>query len=541
MRQSRQVWQAWPGTLTAGLMLGAALVTAAPSSGQNALGGGSALDGNLIDGRGRYNAPAAVLNYRARNLLITGNVAGGRGFRGTVGYGAAFDFRGETGSDDLFRERANSAFSAPSFITAGRTIALIRFGQYLNEVEYRQATRGATVENFNDMRYVADDLDNRLNLDRIAISSTTSAIYDIVSDSRVVGILLDAEGGRYTAVASSLMGVQVVPLESQGSVIGLSTYDMARAVGDTLSGHASATIGKQFEGGFQNLLSAEARANAREEPMTTRLEPQVSQGRINETTEPSYLEILQRIAERQAGTGVGVESPPELLSDLDQQFATLRDALTAASGDNDVARDDAAPDQTDTTLPGLPDTLQPSRTPGSGLLNSNQAIAAIAGALRHGRTLDHYATEDPTRFNELLKSAGQRLADGKYFWAERHFDRALRFTPGHPLAIAGMGHAQIGAGLHVPAALTLRRLLTTNPELIDVRYARSLLPSPVRLDVAVEQLRNRITRIERDRQLRGFVLAYIGHQLDDRALVVEGLGLMDDEPFRALLEAVWLD
>ena len=74
-----------------------------------------------------------------------------------------------------------------------------------------------------------------------------------------------------------------------------------------------------------------------------------------------------------------------------------------------------------------------------------------------------------------------------------------------------------------------------------MRSARGLPPSPVRFDVAVEQLRNRITRIERDRQLRGFVLAYIGHQLDDRALVVEGLGLMDDEPFRALLEAVWLD
>jgi len=75
---------------------------------------------------------------------------------------------------------------------------------------------------------------------------------------------------------------------------------------------------------------------------------------------------------------------------------------------------------------------------------------------------------------------------------------------------------------------------------IDLRYERELLPSRVRLDVAIEQLRDLIGRVERDRGLRGFVLAYIGHQLEERALITEGLGHMSDEPFRALLEAVWL-
>ncbi len=538
MRQVRQVWQVCQGTVTAGLMLGATLVATASSSGQDALGGGSTLDGNLLSGNNRYNSATPAPNYRSRNLLVTGNVAAGRGFRGTVGYTAEFDFRGQTGSDDLFRERANSAFSAPSFVTAGQTMALMRFGQYLNEVEYRKATRGATVANFDDMRYVASELDNRLNLDKIAISSTTSAIYDSVSDSRMVGVLLDEEGQRYSAIASTLTGVQIVRLESQGGMIGLSTYDMARAIEDARSGQASAAVGRDFDGGFQTLLSAEARAIARAEPMTTRLEPAVTQERIDHAAQPSYLEILQRVAQRQAGPGVDVESRPELLSDLDRQFAELRETLNAAYGD--AQGDEASDDDLDTRLPGLPDALQPSKPPGSGLSNSAEAIAAIAEVLRHGQTLDHYGTEDTTRFNELMKSGGQRLADGQYFWAERHFDRALRFTPGHPLAIAGTGHAQIGAGLHVPAALTLRRLLTKNPELIDVRYERKLLPSPARLDHAVEQLRDLITRVERDRKLRGFVLAYIGHQLDDRALVAEGLGHMDDEPLRALLEAVWL-
>ena len=525
------------GTLSVVLMSGAALAITASSPGQDALGGGSALDDNLLIGTSRYNTSAPVPDFRGRNLLVTGNVAGGRGFRGTVGYTAELDFRGRTGSDDLYRERANSAFSAPSFISSGQTMELVRFGQYLNEVEYRTATRGATIGNFNDVRFDAGALDNRLNLDRVAISSTTSAIYDTVSDSRIVGLLRNPEGLRFSAVASSLMGVQVVPLESQGGLIGLSTYDMARAVQDTLSGHASSTIGGGFDGGFENLLSTEARGAARAQPMNSRLEPQITQTRIVPGDEPSYREILQRVAERQAGPGVDIESQPELLVELDRQFAALRDALSSATG---VPEGDDDSADGETPLPGLPDALQPSRSPGSGLPNSAEAIAALAEALRHGRSLEQYASNDPTRFNELMKSGEQRLADGEYFWAERHFDRALRFTPGHPLAIAGMGHAQIGAGLHVPAALTLRRLLTTNPEMIDVRYERAMLPKRIRLDLAVERLRDLIARVERDRQLRGFLLAYIGHQVQDRTLVEEGLGHMGDEPLRALLDAVWL-
>jgi len=527
MRQVRQVWPVRNGTLTASLMMGAVLAAAAPSSGQNALGSGSALDGNLIEGISRYNTAAPAPNFRGRNLLVTGNVAAGRGFRGTVGYTAEFDFRGLTGADDLYRERANSAFSAPSFITAGRTMELMRFGQYLNEIEYRKVTRGATVANAGDMRYGEGELNNRLVLDRIATSSTTSALYGSFADSRIVGMLLNEEGQRFSAVASSLMGLQIVPIESQGSMIGLSTYDMARAIDDTLSGRAPATIGKNFDGGFQNLLGAEVRAAARAEPMTTRLEPQMKQARIEAGSEPSYLEILQRVAERQAGPDADFESRPELLSDLDRQFAELREALAAASAEVEAR----------VTADDDPDT----KPPGSNMPSTAEAIAKIAEALRHGQTLDHYGTDDPTRFNELMRSGGQRLADGQYFWAERHFDRALRFTPGHPLAIAGMGHAQIGAGLHVPAALTLRRLLTKHYELIDVRYGRELLPSRVRLDVAVEKLRDLIARVERDRPLRGFVLAYIGHQLDERPLVVEGLGHMGNDPLRAVLEAVWLE
>ena len=126
------------------------------------------------------------------------------------------------------------------------------------------------------------------------------------------------------------------------------------------------------------------------------------------------------------------------------------------------------------------------------------------------------------------------LRDGEYFWAERRFERALRFTPGHPLATAGMGHAQLGAGLYAPAALTLRRLLTDHPEMIDVQYGPDVLPSRVRLTIAVDRLRELVAE-QRDAR---------DQPEPEPDPIDEGLGVMEEEspqdPLRALLEKIWL-
>ncbi len=516
---------------------GLALVATPPSGAQSALGGGTALDGNLIQGGNRFNPSAPVADYRSRNLLVTGNVASGRGFRGTVGYTAEFDFRGITGADDLFAERAISALSAPNFIMAGQTAAMLQYGQYLNEIEFIKATRGATVQNSNEQRFVPGDITGqRLILDRVAIASTTSAIYEFASDNRLVGMLRDTEGNTLVATASSMMGLQLAPIESQGRLIGLSSYDLARTTDDIKAGHAFSPPGRPFDATFQNHLSAEARALATGSPLTSRIDSEITPVRREYPAEPSYLEILQRIAERHAGRTVDADTSPHLLADLDQQFIDLQVALGEVPvEDPDLAEGGAQA----AAIPGLPDVLQPPEPSEAGLPQTPAAIAAIAAALRHGQLIDHYGTDNPSRFNELLVSAEQRLADGEYFWAERRFGRALRFTPGHPLATAGMAHAQIGAGLFVPAALTLQQLMRSNPEMIDVQFEQALLPSRIRLDLAITRMRGLISRIDRDRDLRGFLLAYLGHQLDEPALVVEGLEAMDESPMRLLLQEVW--
>lgn len=66
------------------------------------------LDNNLQQSSGGVNQQSKQIDYNARNALIYGNVSGGKGFRGNVGSSAPGDFRGKTGSDDLYRFRANS-------------------------------------------------------------------------------------------------------------------------------------------------------------------------------------------------------------------------------------------------------------------------------------------------------------------------------------------------------------------------------------------------------------------------------------------------
>ncbi|MHC4080600.1 MAG: tetratricopeptide repeat protein [Planctomycetota bacterium] len=505
----------------------------APAAAQFELGGGDALDANTGSAYGGRNLPAPVQDFRSRNLLVTRNVGGGRGFRGTVGYTSQFDFRGALGSDDLFRERANSAFSSPRFVAAGRSLERLRFGQYLGEVEYRRAGYGASIRTIGEQRFTPQPMiDDRINLDHFAISSSTSAIYQAKGDGRVVGLLQDGQGqeGRLLlATASSLRGVQVRPAQSSGRPLGLTSYDMARAVEDAEAGRASRQVGEEFDPRFADLQPPSQPLGA--EPVSTRIDTELARQQATPVTNRYYLEIMERFKQQYAAARPEqpeVKPPDEL--PLEEQYEQLRELL---AGTRAPTPDDAGDgeDEADDAGSGIGGPRLP------------MDIAKLAGPLRHGAQVDHLTAEDESRFQELVASGEEKLRDGEYFDAEYRFDRALRFTPGHPLAAAGKGHAQIGAGLYAPAALTLRRLLTQRPEMIDVRYGQELLPSRVRLDAAVDRLRQLMAE-QRDLALHAFLLAYIGHQLDKPDLVEQGLETMGkaspDDPLHALLQEVWL-
>lgn len=544
---------------------------------QDALGSGNVLDANPGRGSGGRNVPAQVPDYRARNLLITGDVAGGRGFRGTVGYRAEADFRGDMATDDLFQFRADTAFSSPAALTTFNQ--QLRFGQHLGTFEYRRGgpdaprigpPRDARLPEW-DRRDVA--IDERLQLDQAVQAATLGQRTRFEGDMRTVGMTYNEEGQPFMIDASSLRGLSYTSAMERYHTQGLSALDRIRLREDMASGRVT-TFGAPAEWYFQQLeerdriaqhrrpdmdpRDAESmwvdptdpsqRAERREgrvDPWQPAADPREQRDRLAVADRPSrspmqqqqHREIVERIARRYANLeDVEFHMDSRIMHELDEEFGRLRDRLSRR--DVQLPDDPDAPTATEDDEREQPDRPR-EVLPGEERYDPTRAVPL----LRHGQRVEELTGEERTRFNELMAMAEESLRQGEYFRAEQQFIRALRFHPGEPLATAGMAHAQLGAGLHIAASLTLQRLFVTNPEMIDVEYDESLLPSRVRLLQAVDELSERMEE-RRDRDSIAFLLAYIGKHLNDRDLVEQGMSVLreirHDDPLVQLLDGVWL-
>lgn len=555
------------------------LVDVTPASAQDALGDGRVLDGNLST-EGNINQRARQEDYRVRNLLVTDNVPGGRGFRGSVGYGAENDFRGSLGSDDFYQFRADSAFSAPSFINYGRTYEQLRFGNQLASLEFSRDFQGSSLRQINEPLEPAPGalIDARVRLDRISRSSQGLGVYESEPGGDTIGYMYDKDGKLLVARASALQGIEYTPADGDAQMIGLTPYDMARLREQTKkTGTEGVTVGAPFTPKFSDVIDP----YRSEEPTTLdkpkpesfrpgekvderinssipseRIESREGTTKLDAGQQSSYRDVLKRVVERYAGQdNVTLNIDPALIKEFEQDYDQLRKTLQGRPTGYIVPRDEpgettgdeeeTAPATTNNT--GItPSTDLVPTPPGASAtpdLSNTTDIDRLAATLRHGQHIDRLASSDDTRFNELVATAEKALREGEFFLAERRFDRALRFSPGNPLATAGMGHAQIGSGLNLSAALTIRTLLTNNPEMIDVVYDKALVPARNRLESALTTARASI-KDDHDVALNTFLVAYLGRLMDDKGLIVEGLdGLAKaspNDPLQKLLRAVWL-
>ena len=488
------------------------MVLTPKSLAQNALGTGRALDANTGVGTGGANVQAPGIDFRARNLLVTGNVVGGRGFRGTVGYRAAGDFTGELGSNDLYSFRASSALSSIPVISSGGTFDRLRFGQHMGLIEYRREGFSSNLKSVQSVDIFPSSMgiDSRIRLDQYAADTAMHSLIESGVQPDVVGVLMDKEGRALAASVSSIRGMHLEPAQSVYQSIGITSFDMARLREDIASGKEVGVIGEPFDPRITELFASDLRVDPGF--AENRIDASSNNNRVEPVVYGDYRNIMERIAERFAdrkNQGMGINK--DVLQKLEKDLQELRQ-------------------QTDET-----------QTEDNGIFNNN--LSEIGSALRHGQRVTKLTTQQKNRFNELVAEAEQQLRNGEYFYAERHFRRALRFTPGHPLATAGLANAKLGAGLYISAALTLRTLLTNSPEMIDVRYEEGILPNTVRLNSAIESLRNRLTD-KRDRNSAALLFAYIGHQTKNKEMVQQGLSIMaetqPDDKLLVLLKSVWL-
>lgn len=522
-----------------------------PRSGQ---GSGTALDANLLRGSGGQNVTTPNEDLAARNLIVTGNVVGGRGFRGSVGYSAPGDFRGVAGSDASFGFRADSALSSLDFLSGTRSGDRFALAQQYAILSYRRDTTAP------NEAASSGEIPGLFRLDRASSQLNAARAIDLSSEPIGFASAIDRNQRPIELTVSPILGVRMRRLDDPLATAPLTSFERARAREDIVSGRLNpAEPIRLFDGPLTAAETARTDALIQPRQPFARTDALVETSRIDATPidpRSAYDDIVRSLVERYADDPtVRVDAETRSLERARRDLGIVRELLTGTkplegttqpalpgTGAGTAPFDPTMPPPPD--LPNVVDPLAPpTKSDDLDPEAARERLNELARALRHGTQVRDLTAGERVRVDELVLDGQDALLRGDYFRAEKRFESALDLNPGNPLLIAGLANSQLGAGVYLAAANTLRALFATNPEMIDVRYEARLLPNETRLRLAEDTLRQRIA-LDTDRPRYGFVLAYLGHQLSRRGTVEEGLSVMGGSPewdaMRDLLRAVWL-
>lgn len=533
-----------------------------------------ALDANLevgSNGRNRRSTTSPnAAEYRARNLIVTDSIAGGRGFRGDVGYAASGDFTGSLGSDDSLGFRSYSALSDLLFITSPQRLDAFNIAQGTGVFEFRRDfTSLPAVNNV----YVGGAIsDAKIRLDRMSVALQSGSLLATAVAASDVGYITRSDG-QYAVTSSTLEGIGVRPQTT--SFENLSIYDRAEAR------QAMARSGAEemdvlpipFVSQFDraNYAAMTERLAARGEQPSAMTKARFDQAGGSGASYDAIVErILEQYADRKDIRLDGLTREPTLRdasASLGRVEAIITGRLQRNQGGslrseefrNTNERYEGVPrsplegfgssnnleDESRGVIPGLDDpplgtTPEVEETEEDA---NTLSVDEMAKILSHRMEVTELSITDRSRLARAVHQGEAALQEGRFFKAERRFDDAIQINPGNPLLELARANAQLGAGLYLSAALTLERTFSSNPEVIDARFKEQLLPNRTRLDFAVVAIRERLDR-GHDLAAYGISLAYIGHQLGNAALIAEGLAYLKGTEeltfFGRLLRGIWL-
>ena len=630
-------------TLRASVVAILLLASARAADAQNALGGGDALSRDtrhsdprmtsnqgVLDANSRVggmgeNGARAKEDYFSRNLIVTGDVAGGRGFRGSVGYREQSEFTGQTGSDDNRSWRAYSVYSSPYMAQA--TYNPLQASQAFGAIMYTRTYANASAR---DILTNQQPLDARIAFDRFTADSgkKMKRMADIIDPANARDTS-DRLNWRVTQAISAASGREARREQGVDDLLGnmgLSTYDRQRLKQDILQGRTKREmVGDPLS--QTSLLPGDSLAD------TARLRP---------TLAPEYSSIYESLRAR-AGDRIPVpaseadraarakEIEKELTGDMDwlrdqlmrsgsenrargvagpraenapidpslarqlgtdgkESDATKQDGMEqgADSGKGNSADRTNGADQGNGTNQGNNgDSTKRDDGTGSGRTRDSKnadgsatekvdsvvrdangrdrggmtkeerdrqpSVDDLAFILRHGRKLQSLVPEDSSAIKDMMELGATSMTRGEFFRAEERFASVLAVLPNNAGAMAGVANAQMGAGLSVSAALTLRKLFAMHPEMIDTHLGTEILPPADRIEAALAAARERLaaanspkasTELQSDRFDFGLVISYIGFQTDRSEVIREGLDAMrqtrPDDAMLGLLQRIWL-
>jgi TolA-binding protein len=499
-------------------------------------GDGRALERDLRVGGGGLSPRANFYDeVQLRNAIITGNVGGGKAFRGSVGYTAPGEFRGRLSGASTFAFRRDST-------SAGQ----IRGGDALRfQFNNTTGTGGSRAGYFSNFG----------NTGRNAATSKPGGNEQITAPRPRIVTDLDNEQLRSgtlrstaTFTSTSSLSPSVVGYQSQGqqrvtasSLLGLRTRDSDEDIKrpglieslntDTLLAQDKSVQRTQAENVLKNQDGRVPDTRTLYDDLRDRLNKGDEQTPRTKPVEPVPAEAVPEAK----------SEPSREKAEWEKRLDDMRARLLGKDGglaksNTDGKTDEAKPTDLD------PRTLELIRRAGG---QTNQFIDPATGKT------------DP--FAVAMNKGQQLLASGRYFDAEERFANALQIKPGDPTATAARLHSQLGAGLYLSAALNFRQMVQQNPEVTGMKYTGAAIPPVERLTSIAADLRANITNAANAGQTPltsdGLLLAYVGWQLGEPATIRSGLdvakrgsaGKGDNQPtiednaaLVQLLEGVWL-
>jgi hypothetical protein len=507
-------------------------MSVAPAAAQNAL------DANLHASGGKVNPTSQQQDYRARNLVVTGDVAGGRGFRGNVGYTAETDFRGATGGDSSYDFRAASALSNPNLVRSGSAADAFSVTRDAAALEFRRDFVGPSSTQRTGAAATAAGTRQRLDLLNADFSPSRQLTSDTLSTPMLRYASVAGDSGALTV--STVRGIKRESDRNRHASDRLGLYQAALLRKDIREGRLSADAVRAAPASPFMVEAPRDAVNVR----STRAQEPPTRGELAGQSGTTYDRVLEQIRDNwrrsrpseASATAVATEPQSRLDEvDLGAAYEALRQKLDRGAKPSTPTRAPAAPDDSTDT------PAEDGKLPGI-----NMTIQEYAQVLEHGTEFNAFA-EDPDgqdRLNQLLSTGRAAMHEGDTFLAEKQFEVALLLKPGDPRATAGMLHCQVGANLPGAAAITLRGLFTEHPEMMDVSYAAPALPPTERLQRCVASTRD-LVRLGRKPADYGLLLAYLGHLLRDPVIIREGLvhvtGSAADDTMAELLRHLWLE
>ena len=595
MRTGPVLATAWVGFLVVGVQVH-------PAVGQDALGQGNALDNDLAqtnfsgdilgvagyDSSGYGNVLDASLgissdgsrdlrNYRGfspdfqvGNLLVTGSIAGGKNFRGQVGYTAPGDFQGVVGADEIYAALRGSGLSQIQYVNSALSNDRYANAMGMGLYEYRRDyTPAPQIYNVTQASEINQD---RIRLDRTNAYTSSRDLYDTAVNSSSLRLVKnssdsDDEHTYFSLEASPVQGLYVRQIDMGVSYSGLSLFDRAALSAEIRRGGVDLDeLGFAYRTPTAR-VAPEAMLNAAiESPKSTggRLDNKIEGNILLQNSNDSldaYERVVRDILLSQTdGDEIDIDVDPKVLARVRMELDEIR-ALTMGQDLHVSYLDEQAPGS-------IKDMIVPSTTQGeepeeqekpTGSTQQYETeeeererlkqeriirLEKAAELLRNGGRIESFSEGQTGRIAQLMAAGEELLREGSYFDAESRFDQVLRINPGNPLALYGRANAQLAAGLYLSSALSLRKLYTSYPELIGTTLAPEFLPSETRLRFTKRKLNQRIQR-RKDLPSYGLCLAYTGRMLEEPITISEGLSYMVSDPSDAvladLLGRVWLE